>query len=148
MAIWTMESLKFQGPLKTGSQTKRAGAVLYSCAGCALCNSRWCNRILIYVTGTLGVVQCTTYTAVWDDLEISSDNSVCLSITYLYILPPSELRKRDVLGGKWPLNLYTFFLMKENSANKTKQNKPVFPWLPSVTTVRVSFLPSPLPSTH
>lgn len=106
-----MESLKFQGPLKTGSQTKRAGAVLYSCAGCALCNSRWCNRILIYVTGTLGVVQCTTYTAVWDDLEISSDNSVCLSITYLYILPPSELRKRDVLGGKWPLNLYTFFFL-------------------------------------
>ena len=122
-----MESLKFQGPLKIGSQTKIAGAALYSCAGCTLYNSRWCNRILIYVTGTLGVVQCTTYIAVCDDPEVSSDNSVCLSITYLYILPPSELRKREVLGGKWPLNLYTFFLMKENSAKNQNKTSQFFP---------------------
>ena len=40
-------------------------------------------------------------------------------------------------------------LQKTPTKNQTpKQNNPVFPWLPSVMMVRVSFLPPPLASTR
>ena len=49
-----MESLKFQGHLRIGSQTKIAWAALYSWADCTLYNSRGCDRILIYENDTPG----------------------------------------------------------------------------------------------